>query len=84
MPNPFGATHDRTQIPFDVADDGATVTLRVLDATGHEVLRPLDAAHFDQGHYTVGVDANKLSAGTYYYEFSSDSSKPQVKKMIVE
>jgi hypothetical protein len=84
MPNPFGGDKPETVIPFDIGEKGAIVTLRILDPSGHEVMRPLDHVPYTQGRYSVTISAKNLGPGAFYYEFIGDDSKPMIRKMIVE
>jgi hypothetical protein len=85
-PNPFGVSlgSGSTNIHYDIARDDAQVTIRVLDATGREVMRPLDQRTHSKGIYTLSIGASQLGSGTYFYEFSVTGEKPIVRKMIVE
>jgi hypothetical protein len=83
-PNPFGSDKLETSIPFDIEENGATITLQIFDQTGHEVLRPVDHVHYTQGHYSATVEAQQLGSGAFYYEFSGEGKKPEIKKMIVQ
>ncbi len=83
-PNPFGAVADHTVLPFDIGTDGTEVTIRIMNAAGLEVLRPLDHITFPRGRYTLPLQASGLGSGAYFYEFQADGMKPQVKRMIVE
>jgi hypothetical protein len=83
-PNPFGASKPATTVPFDVGTDNTIVTIRLLDPTGREVLRPVDQQSFARGRYEVTIDANALSPGIYFYEFRAGDLTPQMKKMVVE
>ena len=60
-PNPFG---EATAVRFRLAEGGA-VTVRLLDALGREVLRPLDGAALGAGPHSVDVDGRDLPAGIY-------------------
>jgi hypothetical protein len=81
-PNPIGSTR-QTSISFDVGFDNTSVTVRVLDVAGREVIRPIDHRSFAQGRYSVTIDAHDLHNGMYFYEFTAGDQKPEVKKMIV-
>lgn len=85
MPNPFGkSTSTQTQIPFDIGFDNTPVTIRILDVSGREVARPVDNIMYNQGRYTVPVNASALaSTGTYFYEFRTGDAQPVYKKMVV-
>ncbi len=81
-PNPFGK--EDTHIPFDIAGDNTTVSIRVLDISGKEVAKVIDNVVFNQGHYITTVSSAAIpSAGTYFYEFRAGSGKPEYKKMVV-
>lgn len=84
-PNPFGGStgSNRTTIPMIIAKDDTEVTIRILDATGREMLRPVDAQRYNKGAYEVHVDAASLGSGTYIYEFSASGQIPVTKKMSV-
>jgi len=81
-PNPVGGSH-HTSIMFDVAHDNTQITIRVLDVSGREVLRPVDQRSFSQGRYSVLVRTAELRDGMYFYEFTAGDQKPEVKKMII-
>ncbi len=84
-PNPFGgdAASGSTNITFAIASQ-MPVTIRVLDITGKEVLRPVNNEVFVQGYYELKLSANDLpGSGTYFYEFTPGNEKPTVRKMIV-
>lgn len=84
-PNPFGVSigSGQTEIHYDVAKNDAIVTIRVLDATGREVARPVDSKSHAVGMYKLTLDAAQFGAGTYIYELSVAGSKPMIRKMIV-
>lgn len=84
-PNPFGSASPTTALPFDVGEDNTSITIRILDVTGHEVYRPLDHAIYAHGHYSVPINRQDVgSAGTFFYEFVGGQQAPQLKKMIVQ
>ena len=83
-PNPFGSYAPVTNLPFDVGDDGTVVTIRIVNAAGLEVLRPLDHVPFARGTYKLPVSAKDLGSGVYFYEFEASGKEPQVKRMVVE
>lgn len=60
-PNPFGAA---TAVRFRLAAPAA-VTVRMFDALGREVRRPLAAAPLGAGPHAVGIDGRELPAGVY-------------------
>ncbi len=84
-PNPFGVRTGRgqTDILYDVSSDDAIVTIRVMDATGREVARPIDSRSHAKGIYELRLDAAQFGSGTYFYEFNVVGQKPMVRKMIV-
>jgi hypothetical protein len=84
IPNPFGAGSSGTTLPFDVGNDNSIITIRLLDPTGREVLRPVDHVPFARGRYQVTVDASSLHSGIYFYEFQADGQPVQMLKMAVE
>ncbi len=84
IPNPFGAGSSGTTLPFDVGNDNSIITIRLLDPTGREVLRPVDHVPFARGRYQVTVDAGSLHSGIYFYEFQADGQPVQMLKMAVE
>jgi hypothetical protein len=66
-PNPF---NPRTEVHYTLPSDGQAV-LRIFDARGREVARPLDAvAHAGAGR--VAWDAKGLASGIYLAELSLD------------
>ncbi len=84
IPNPLGAGASSTTLPFDVGSNNTIITIRLLDPTGREVLRPVDRQAFAQGRYQVTIDASSLHSGIYFYEFQADGQPPQMLKMSVE
>ncbi len=81
-PNPFGALSGFTEIPFTVFGEHTTVLLRILDVTGNEKLRLIDG-EYPEGRYTIRLDADRLPAGTYFYEYSTSNSRPVTKKLVI-
>ena len=67
FPNPFGAaTGFKTTIPFETSQTG-TASIRIVDQTGHEVLKDnMDATY--AGKHFFYFTGDKLPAGTYYYQ----------------
>ncbi len=59
-PNPFGRT---TRLRLDVAE-AMTVSARVYDATGREVVRLLEG-QMEPGRHVLVLDASRLSSGVY-------------------
>ena len=83
-PNPFGSNAPSTALPFAIGADNTLVTIRILDATGREVLRPVDNQPLARGRYEATVNAQTLSAGIYFYEFRAGNDPPVIGKMAVE
>ncbi len=88
-PNPFGAVstghgQPSTALPFAIGADNTIVTIRILDATGREILRPVDRQPFARGRYQEVINAAALSPGIYFYEFRAGDDPPQLGKMAVE
>ncbi len=84
VPNPFGIGSSSTTLPFSVDADNTIVTIRLLDPTGREVLRPIDHQAFAQGRYETTIDATSLTPGIYFYEFQANGEPPQMLKMAKE
>jgi hypothetical protein len=84
IPNPVGSGGTSTTVPFNVGDDNTIVSIRLLDPTGREVLRPVDHLPFACGRYQITIDATSLPAGIYFYEFQANGQTPQMLKMAVE
>jgi hypothetical protein len=82
-PNPVSVT-STTNIPFDIGDDNTVVTLRIVDPTGREVIRPIDHQAYSRGHYSVPVEGKSLGSGIFFYEFKPEGVQPMVKKMVVQ
>lgn len=61
-PNP---TSDWAQLSYEQLEDARAI-LRLYDAQGREVLRPLDQP-MPGGAYTLGFSVADLPSGTYYY-----------------
>jgi hypothetical protein len=85
VPNPVGLSSGQTETVFriDIGSNGAIATLRILDASGREVARPLDRAQLPKGPNDVKFNVSGLGSGTYMYEFLVDGQAPVMKKMIV-
>lgn len=84
-PNPFGVKlgNGQTNILYDVSSEDAVVTIRVLDASGREVARPVDSKAHAKGIYELRLDAAQFGSGTFFYEFNVLGQKPVVRKMII-
>jgi hypothetical protein len=84
-PNPFGGSGASvTTLPFDIGADGSVVTIRVLNAAGAEVFKPVDHVVYSIGRYVVPVRASDVGSGAFFYEFHVEGMKPQMLKMTVE
>ncbi|MDP4200284.1 MAG: choice-of-anchor D domain-containing protein [Bacteroidota bacterium] len=83
-PNPFGSSSPTTFLPFDVGSDNTQITIRILNASGREIYRPLDKAVYAHGHYSVPLSAKDVGSGSFFYEFEAQGQPPQVKKMSVQ
>jgi len=62
-PNPFNPT---SRILYSIPER-AFVSLRIYDLLGNEVVKLVDKEQ-EQGVYSVTVNANNLSSGTYFYQ----------------
>jgi hypothetical protein len=84
-PNPFGSKigNGQTEFTYDISNDDAVVTLRIMDASGREVARPIDGRTHAKGLYQMKLDASQFGSGTYFYEFSVQGEKPTIRKMII-
>lgn len=84
-PNPFGVRigQGQTHIIYDVASEDALVTIRVMDASGREVARPIDNRTHAKGIYELRLDASQFGSGSYFYELSVPGEKPVVRKMVI-
>lgn len=76
-PNPAGRW---VEITYQQLEDARAV-LRVFDAGGREVLRPLDAM-MAGGRYTIGFSVEELPAGSYYYSLDAGSYS-QAKRLLI-
>ena len=77
FPNPFTYS---TTFPYKVSKTG-NVSFRVLDIAGRQI-ESINEGVQTPGNYTYNLKANKLAAGTYYFQMTSDE-KSSVRKMIV-
>ena len=76
-PNPFNpSTTIRYSLPVS-----ASVTLRVFNLLGQEVMTLVDARQ-NAGAYSVVFDASRLSSGVYFYQLKADQYY-NVKKMVL-
>lgn len=79
QPNP---TADGTQIRFSVPI-AEYVTIRVVDANGHEVLRPVNHQWIDAGRFAVDVEGSSLGTGSYIVELNAGDEHAVVKLSVV-
>jgi hypothetical protein len=63
-PNPAG--HSAT-IDFTLPSGTGSVVLILSDASGREVMRPIDGEALSAGNHAVFVETSSLASGTYYY-----------------
>ncbi|GEM_PF-3022151 len=66
-PNPSAAT---TSFSF-VVDKPSTVSMKLYDVNGTEVLTIVDNVSYQAGEYTVNADVRNLPIGTYFYRLTS-------------
>jgi hypothetical protein len=78
-PNPLTSF---TIISFTLAATEPYVWLTVSDASGREVLMPINGAGRPAGEHRVEVDATGLASGTYYYTLRTQNAT-QTRKMVV-
>ncbi len=78
-PNPFNA---ETTISFEL-DQSSSVTLKIYDIVGTEVLTILDDIHYRAGSHSVHLNGNRMASGVYFYRLMSDGGFTQMKKMCV-
>lgn len=76
-PNP---AEEWVEITYQQLEDARAV-LRVFDAGGREVLRPLDAV-MPGGRYTIGFSVQDLPAGSYYYSIDAGRYS-QAKRLLI-
>jgi hypothetical protein len=76
-PNPARESVDITVQQLE----SAHATLRLFDAGGREVLRPLDR-WLPGGRYTVRIDLAELSSGAYIYMIEAGSYRESKRLMI--
>ncbi len=72
-PNPFNPT---TTIPFALPR-ASTVTLKLYNMLGEEVMTMLDNISHGAGYYDITINAVQLSSGMYFYRLSVLSNDEQ-------
>ncbi|MBN2524483.1 MAG: T9SS type A sorting domain-containing protein [Bacteroidales bacterium] len=77
-PNPFSGI---TSISFEIPNT-TFVSLKVFDMQGKEVAE-LAGKEFNSGKYTVEINLEKLSVGSYIYTISTDQFS-ETRKMILQ
>jgi len=77
-PNPVN--HNAT-IEYSLPS-ATTVSLKVTNAFGQEIIKILDNKKLASGKYKANIDATFLSAGIYYYTLQT-SEKQETKKFIL-
>ena len=79
-PNPF---RQITYIPFKLALP-AIITLELYDSQGSLINQIVNQKHYDEGKYTLNIDAVSLNLnqGVYYYILKSEN-KTLSKKLII-
>jgi|GEM_PF-1257232 len=77
-PNPAAAA---VELTYQQLEDARAV-LRIHDATGRELLRPLDA-ELPGGRYTVRFYVGDLPSGLYFYSVEAGSYR-ETRKMLIE
>ena len=76
-PNPFNPV---TKIDFDLPED-SKVKIVIYDMLGKEVMTVVNE-NYKAGYYTVSLNAEKLSSGTYFYRLNT-GGQVLTKKMSV-
>jgi hypothetical protein len=80
-PNPFNPS---TKINFALAVNG-TVTLKIYDVSGKEILRLINNEFRNAGNYTIDFNAkSSLASGVYFYKLESGSFTGIKKMMLVK
>jgi len=77
-PNPF---NPQTWISFALPRT-STVTLKVFDTTGREVMTLMNKVRKAAGNYAVPFDAKKLSSGVYLYKLQTENFA-ETKRMVL-
>jgi hypothetical protein len=79
-PNPF---NPRTTISFSLPQPGS-VTLKVYDARGCEVMTLADRRRETAGYHEIIFDATDLPSGVYLYRLQSDNLIATRKMMVIK
>jgi len=79
-PNPFNPT---TSIPFDLPER-STVTLKVYNILGAEVLNLLSAEKLQAGAYRQEVDFTSLPTGAYFYRITAGGESGAVFERVMK
>jgi Arylsulfotransferase (ASST)/Secretion system C-terminal sorting domain/Bacterial Ig-like domain len=77
-PNPFNAS---TTIQVSLPQE-STVTFKVYDLLGREVLNVLEGEKRNAGEFIVRLNASSLPSGMYFYKLTTENFS-QTKKMVV-
>jgi endoglucanase len=77
-PNPF---NPRTTISFSLPKAN-TVTLRVFDLLGREVVTLIESQRKAAGNYEIPFDGTKLTSGIYYYNLWTEGYR-ETKMMVL-
>ena len=78
-PNPFNPT---TKIQFDLSQN-VSVSLRVYDVTGREVVELLNSAPLNAGTHVIEFNASGLTSGVYFYRLESADVQATRKMMLI-
>ncbi|MEK7465188.1 MAG: T9SS type A sorting domain-containing protein [Patescibacteria group bacterium] len=77
-PNPWNPT---TVIKFDLPEN-ASVTLKVWNVLGQEVLKVMDHVPYEAGRYEITLHSDELPSGIYFYTLQAGNHLA-TKKMIL-
>jgi hypothetical protein len=79
VPNP---STNRVRIDVEFVED-ANATLKIFDATGREVYRPLSGdVLMKGGKYSVDLDVSRFSPGAYFYRIEAGTYR-ETKRMLI-
>ncbi len=79
-PNPFNPT---TVIPFDLPER-STVTLRIFNILGVEVMNVVAGENIQAGRNSRSVDFSGLSTGAYFYKLSARGESGRVFEKVMK